>query len=236
VIERGGMGADRRYAVSMMQVPPALMADLCTPEFASSAGITDSAALLMDEFAASNAVDPLDRMMDVDVNRYLPDALLVKVDIATMAHGLEGRSPLLDHVFMEMAAGLPAHMKRRNGVSKYIFKQVARTLIPSEIIDRPKKGFSVPLDHWFKHELRELASDLLLDDKAMARGYFKRATVERMLAEHAKGIRLWNDQLWNLLMLELWHRTFIDARPSGARTQPLRTTEALGRSALTGVA
>ena len=236
LVDRGGMSAERRYALSMMQFGPEILADLCTPAFVSSAAVGDAGALLLAEFAESTAVDPLDRMMDADVNRYLPDALLVKVDIATMAHGLEGRSPLLDHVFMEMAASLPAHMKRRGGVSKYIFKKAARPLIPAEIIDRPKKGFSVPLDHWFKHELRELAGDLLLDDRAGARGYFRTATIERLLSEHVSGVRLWNEQLWNLLMLELWHRTFIDVRPEAARLGPLSVGETTGKAPLTGVA
>ena len=236
LIDRGGMSSERRYALSMMQFPPDVMGELCTPAFAAEAGEGDLASILLDEFAASDAVAPVDRMMDADVNRYLPDALLVKVDIASMAHGLEGRSPLLDHKFMEMAARLPAEMKRRGPISKYIFKKAVRHLIPHEIIDRPKKGFSVPLDHWFKHELKELAADLLLDARAASRGYFHRPVVERMLAEHAAGVRQWNEQLWNLLMLELWHRTFIDARPGDARLRPLPASEAVHRTALTGAA
>jgi asparagine synthase (glutamine-hydrolysing) len=236
LVSRGGMSPERRYALGMMQFPPDMMAELCTPAFLAAAAVSDSAELLTDEFAASDAVEPVDRMMDVDVNRYLPDALLVKVDIATMAFGLEGRSPLLDHKFMETAASLPAHMKRRDGVSKYIFKQAARSLIPREIIDRPKKGFSVPLDHWFRHELKELARDLLLDTRAAQRGYFHKPVVERLLTEHASGVRQWNEQLWNLLMLELWHRTFVDARPGEGRLGPLRATDAVGKTMLTGVA
>ena len=95
-------------------------------------------------------------------NHYLPDCLLVKVDIATMAHGLEGRSPMLDHEFMEFAASLPADFKLRGGTTKYILKKAVRQLVPADIIDRPKKGFGVPLDHWFRNELREMSGDVLL--------------------------------------------------------------------------
>jgi asparagine synthase (glutamine-hydrolysing) len=81
------------------------------------------------------------------------------------------------------------------------------------VIDRPKKGFSVPLDHWFRHELKEMAHDLLLDRKTTGRGYFRTCAVTRMLDEHVRGVRGWADQIWNLMMLELWHRAFIDSRP-----------------------
>jgi asparagine synthase (glutamine-hydrolysing) len=163
-------------------------------------------------------------MLAADVNWYLPDALLVKVDIATMAHGLEGRSPLLDHRVMELAASLPSSMKRRNGESKYIFKRALRQLLPADILDRPKQGFAVPLEHWFRNELRDLAYDTLLGPRAVARGYFRPQAVRRLLDEHVNGVRKWNEQLWNLTMLELWHRTFIDARPRGReRGAPIDT-------------
>ena len=136
--------------------------------------------------------------------------LLVKVDIATMAHGLEGRSPMLDHEFMEFCASLPSHMKLRGRVKKYIFKRAVRDLLPQTIIERPKMGFGVPLDQWFRLDLREMAQDLLLSPRAVERGYFRREVVQRLLDEHIKGVRQWHYQLWNLLMLELWHRTFID--------------------------
>jgi asparagine synthase (glutamine-hydrolysing) len=135
-----------------------------------------------------------------------------------MAHGLEARSPLVDHTFMEFAATLPADYKLRGGTTKYIFKRAVRPLLPPAIIDRPKKGFGVPLDHWFRGELREMAYDVLLGARTLQRGYFRREPVRRLLDEHVAGTHDWADQLWNLLMLELWHRAFIDARPA-ARTQ-----------------
>jgi asparagine synthase (glutamine-hydrolysing) len=137
--------------------------------------------------------------MDVDVNFYLSDCLLVKVDIATMAYGLEGRSPMLDHEFMAFAASLPADLKLRGDRSKYIFKQAVRGLLPADILDRPKKGFSVPLDAWFRQELRELTEDLLLDGRLARRGYFRPRIVERIVDEHLRGIASWEDQLWTLV-------------------------------------
>jgi len=218
VMTMGALAPSHRYAIGMMQFDPALQDDLLTEDFRRKAAIADPAALLLDEFDRSDAENLTDAMLDVDVNWYLPDALLVKVDIATMAHGLEGRSPLLDHKFMEFAATLPASFKRRGDVSKYIFKRAVRPLLPAEIIDRPKKGFSVPLEDWFRHELRELAEDLLLDTRSVSRGYFRPRVVKRLLDEHVTGVRAWNEQLWNLLMLELWHRMFIDQRASPPRS------------------
>jgi asparagine synthase (glutamine-hydrolysing) len=157
-------------------------------------------------------------MLCADVNRYLPDALLVKVDIATMAHSLEGRSPLLDHHVMEFAATLPADFKRRGATSKYIFKRAIRDLVPADILERPKKGFSVPLAHWFRNDLKDMAFEVLLDSRTADRGYFRPAVIRRLLHEHVSGIRDWHEQLWNLLMLEMWHRTFVDGQSGIARS------------------
>jgi asparagine synthase (glutamine-hydrolysing) len=132
-----------------------------------------------------------------------------------MAHGLEARAPLLDHTFMEFAATLPADLKLRGSTTKYVFKQAVRPLLPDAVTSGPKKGFGIPLHRWFRHELRELAWDVLLDQRTVERGYLHRGSVERLLREHAQGVRDWADQLWNLLMLELWHRMFVDA-PAGA--------------------
>jgi asparagine synthase (glutamine-hydrolysing) len=209
-----------RYARRVMIFDPELKSEMCEPAFLAAAGDDGEPRLLLDAFARSDASEFVDALLDVDVNHYLADCLLVKVDIATMAHGLEGRSPLLDHEFMEFAASLPADFKLRGTTTKYIFKQAIRDLVPADIIDRPKKGFSVPLDLWFRNELREMSADMLLDSRAQQRGYFKPGTVKRMLDEHWRGVASWQNHLWTLLMLESWHRTFIDERPSAAPAAP----------------
>jgi len=206
---------ERRYGRRMMIFEPELKNALCTAEFASRAD-ADAGRFLTEVFDRSDAPDFIDALLDVDVNTYLPDCLLVKVDIATMAHGLEGRSPMLDHEFMEFAASLPSDLKLHSGDTKYILKNVARRLIPPETIDRPKKGFGVPLERWFRNELRELTGDLLLDGRLAARGYFQAPVVKRLVEEHWRGERGWENQLWSLLMLESWHRMFIDERPTAA--------------------
>ena len=136
-----------RYARRVMIFEPEMKLDVCEPAFLAGAGDDGSPRLLLDAFARTDAREFTDALLDVDVNHYLPDCLLVKVDIATMAHGLEGRSPMLDHEFMEFAASLPADFKLRGGTTKYIFKKAIRQLVPADIIDRPKKDFGVPLDH-----------------------------------------------------------------------------------------
>jgi asparagine synthase (glutamine-hydrolysing) len=194
--------------------------EICDPAFVTSTGAAGASAFLVDAFEASDAPDAVDALLDVDVAYYLPDCLLVKVDIATMAHGLEGRSPMLDHEFMEFAASLPSRFKLRGATTKYILKKAVRDLLPADILDRPKKGFSVPLESWFRNELRELSGDLLLDGRLAARGYFRPGMVEHLLDEHWRGVARWENQLWSLLMLESWHRMFIDARPQDAPAAP----------------
>jgi asparagine synthase (glutamine-hydrolysing) len=205
-------------------VDPRLKASICTPEFERASGGHESDGLLLKYLDEGRNGSFLDAMMRADVAQYLPDCLLVKVDIASMAHSLEARSPLLDHTFMEFAAKLPADFKLRNGVKKYIFRKAVAHLLPEEILTRPKMGFGVPLDHWFRGALRELTHDVLLGSSA-DRGYFRQAEIRRWIDEHERGVRNWQDQLWTLLMLELWHRAFIDKRPAApgvASTSPIR--------------
>ncbi|HEY2433355.1 MAG TPA: asparagine synthase (glutamine-hydrolyzing) [Vicinamibacterales bacterium] len=210
----GAIGDDprRRYVRWMSHFDDRLKRELCRPEFAA-AGI-DSGEILLQQYQASDAPDFVDATLDVDVHNYLPDDLLVKVDIATMAFGLEGRSPLLDHHLMEFAASLPASLKLRGNSQKYIFKQAVGPLLPRAILERPKMGFGVPLEAWFRGDLKDLAYDVLLSRQLRERGYFQETVIRRLLDEHTRGERAWHYQLWNLLVLELWHRTFIDRQPA----------------------
>ena len=216
-LEALGEGRERRYVRWMAHFHSQLKAELCLPEFQEAAG-PDPSAVLLEAYAQSDAPDFVDATLDVDVNNYLPDDLLVKVDIATMAHGLEARSPLLDHPLMEFAASLPSGMKLKGGIKKYILKEAVKPLLPREIIERPKMGFGVPLDHWFRHELKEMAYDVLLSDRLRSRGYFDQRVIRRLLDQHTRGEASCHHQLWNLLMLESWHRVFVDHRPTSCPT------------------
>jgi asparagine synthase (glutamine-hydrolysing) len=183
---------------------------LCTPEFVRGAGGTDSFALLFAAYGGAGDAEFLDRALAADVGMYLPDDLLVKVDVASMASSLEARSPFLDHELMEFAARLPAGCKLLHGETKRILKRALRGLVPDAVLERPKMGFGVPLARWFRGELKEFVRDTLLGPEGRARGYFREEAVCALLEEHLAGRADRSNHLWNLTMLELWHRTFID--------------------------
>ena len=207
---------ERRYARWFCHFHGDRKAELCTPEFLAAGG-EDALEVLLAAYRQSDAPDFGDAMLGVDAGLYLPDDLLVKVDIASMAHSLEARSPFLDHEFMEFAATIPFELKVRGQVKKYILKRALAGLLPERILHRPKMGFGVPIDHWLRHELREVVYETLLGSRAVSRGYFQVRTVRRMLDEHMQGKAGWHYLLWNLLMLELWHRTYIDGDGELAR-------------------
>lgn len=187
-------------------------AELYTPEFAARRGRTASLGLLEPLCTQSDATSPVEKLVHADIETYLPDDLLVKMDIASMANSLEVRSPLLDHHVVEFAARLPLAFKLRGRTPKYLLKRVMRRHLPSEIVNRRKMGFGVPIDHWLRNGLREMAHDLLLDQTAAARGIFRPEVVRRWLFDHAAGRAQHHARIWAMLMLELWHRRFIDRR------------------------
>jgi asparagine synthase (glutamine-hydrolysing) len=179
----------------------------------------------MGDFLAGSALDRLDAWFDqapslatganwADIHTYLPDDLMVKVDVASMAHALESRSPLLDHIFMEWAATLPESVKMAGGETKAIFKKAMEPYLPRDVLYRKKMGFGCPVGHWIRGELREMAFDLLLSQAATDRGMFRRDYVERLLTEHVTGTIQHDTRLWALLMLELWFRMWVD-QPAG---------------------
>jgi asparagine synthase (glutamine-hydrolysing) len=139
----------------------------------------------------------------LDVETYLPGDLLPKSDIASMAHSLELRSPLLDHRVVELGVSLPETLKR----GKLALRRAFADDLPMSVANRGKTGFGVPLARWFRTDLRELAEDALLTD----RGWFERSAIERLLADHAAGRADNGHRLWTLVMLELWQRAHVDA-------------------------
>jgi asparagine synthase (glutamine-hydrolysing) len=158
----------------------------------------------------ATADDLVNRMLEVDVHTYLPDDLLVKVDIASMAYSLEARSPLLDHRLMEFTAGLPGSLKIRGTERKVVMREALRGWIPDSILDGPKRGFGLPMvGHWFRDELRDYISDALTDPGAAGRDYFDGAYVRQLLDRHQDGSRDNSMQLWALLMFEVWHREVV---------------------------
>jgi asparagine synthase (glutamine-hydrolysing) len=147
--------------------------------------------------------------MAVDLQTYLPDDLLAKVDVTSMANSLEVRSPLLDHELMELAATMPVRRKLRGTEGKVLLREAAREWLPDEILDRPKQGFAVPLAVWLRGEMRTLPEEILLDPAASRRGIFDPQAVGTMIEEHREG-RERADQLWAMINLELWFQTCVD--------------------------
>ena len=162
--------------------------------------------------ASDLPLDPVDAAMAIDVASYLPYDLLVKVDITSMANGLEARSPFLDHEVMEFAARLPVEIKFRGRRLKHLLKRAFADLLPPENVNRRKMGFGVPVGQWFRGPLGELLQDALLSHQSRARGYFRESEVKRLVVEHLESRADHSFQLWNLLMLELWHREFLESR------------------------
>lgn len=183
-----------------------------TDDFSSNVSSVDSFDLLLDKYSDAEADNFLDKTLYADVMMYLPDDLLVKVDVASMANSLEARSPFLDHEFMEFVAKIPAELKLKGRNTKHILKDTLKGILPDEVLFREKMGFGVPIDHWFRDELRDMAYDVILSEKAISRGYFRKEAINKILDEHTSNKWNWQNHIWNLLMLELWHGMFIDGK------------------------
>ncbi len=184
---------------------------LYTDEFVASLPGVDPAEFIESAFRRIGRRDPVTATSLADLVTYLPCDLMTKVDIASMAHGLECRQPFLDHRVVELAARMPRHLKYRYGQGKRILKEVFADLLPPAILRRKKMGFGVPLDHWFRDELKDFARDVLLDDRTQQRGYFRPEVVAAMLDAHQQGQFDHSPRLWALLVLELWHREWVDS-------------------------
>jgi asparagine synthase (glutamine-hydrolysing) len=167
--------------------------------------------------AASDADDAVNRLLDLDTQTYLPDDIFTKVDIASMAHGLEVRAPFADHLLLEHMARLPSSLKLRRFWGKQLLRRAVRDLLPATVVSRRKKGFNLPLDRWLRVELAEPLRDLLTDRTARQRGLFDAAEVRRLLDEHAAGIAH-GRRLWNLFVLELWLRQVVDGDEARVRS------------------
>ena len=185
----------------------------------------DPETLLARHFDRYAALPWSSQMMRFDTETYLPEDVLTKVDRMSMAHSIESRVPLLDNEVIEFACSLPSTVKIREGRLKHVLKEVAATLLPPEVINRPKQGFAVPLDVWFRGRLTELFGDFLLSPRTLQRGYFQPSFIKRLVAEHRSGKRNHDLRLWQLVVFECWQRQYVDqpATKGRARTaQPER--------------
>jgi asparagine synthase (glutamine-hydrolysing) len=206
---RLAMTPARRYADLFRYFREVDRDRLYSAEFRSELGRADPLAHVEEAWDGRAGLAAADRLMAVDLDTYLCDDLLAKVDVTSMAHSLEVRSPLLDHRLMELAARMPVRRKLRGREGKVLLRDAVRDWLPDGILDRPKQGFAVPLEGWLRGEMRDLPEEVLLDPAATARGIFRPEAVRQTIAEHRAG-RDRADQLWAMVNLELWFRTCVD--------------------------
>lgn len=170
--------------------------------------VPDGLTRLRRAFEETDGPTHTDRLMHLDILTYLPDDLLVKVDRASMAHSLEVRSPFLDHKFVEFAAEIPSKFKWRYGEKKWLLKRAFRDVLPDSILTRSKQGFSVPVDAWFRGELREFARERL--DRIGTRKPFNSGAIDSLFADHVGGEANNGYRLWDLVILAEWYDQFIE--------------------------
>lgn len=193
-----------RYSSILSLTQPHELLTLLTPSFQSRSAET----AYLNQFTAGN-ISSFDRMIRSDFDAYLPGDLLVKVDIATMANSLELRSPMLDVNVVEWGVSLPRKFKIKGLETKHILKDVARSLVPANLIDRPKMGFGIPRAEWIRTGMKEMVIDTLTDTTATQRGWLNPVEVKKVIDIHMAGEDK-DSLIWPMLMLELWARTWLD--------------------------
>jgi len=161
------------------------------------------------DFKKGNSLSKLDQLVRSDINYYLPGDILTKIDIATMANSLELRSPMLDVNVVEWGVSLPSKFRIKGFETKHILKDVARSLVPSNLIDRPKMGFGIPRADWLRTDMKDMTVDLLTDHTATQRDWFNQVEVNKIIKLHMSGQDR-DNELWPMLMLELWARNWLD--------------------------
>lgn len=199
-----------RYFRWMSTFKPALKPVLYTADFAASVAGQNASDVLDQWFDRANGSGILDATLLTDQMTYLPNDLLVKVDIASMANSLEARSPFLDHKLIEFAASLPENLKMNKFRTKSLLKKVAAKLVPPEVVYRRKMGFGVPVGRWFRGEMKDFVRGVLLSEKSLKRGIVRAEMMQKYVDEHTEGKFDHAFQIWTLLMLELWFQRFID--------------------------
>ncbi len=158
---------------------------------------------------AADIKEPIDAMVNIDFKHYLSDDLLVKMDIASMANSIEARSPFLDHKLLEFSMNIPCSFKIKNGVRKYILKRALSDILPDEILNRNKMGFSIPLIYWFRNELKGFAYQTILDNSEGIKQFFNLNYVKQLLDEHVSGRKNHAQRIWALIVFEMWYRRFM---------------------------
>jgi asparagine synthase (glutamine-hydrolysing) len=183
---------------------------LYTDSFRHETAAFESERIVKEWFDRANGIGVLDASLMTDQQTYLPNDLLVKVDIASMAVSLEARSPFLDHNLIEFAAKLPENIKAKGLDTKTLLKKITAKLVPPEVVYRRKMGFGVPVGYWLRNEMKDFLYEVLLSEKSLNRGIFKPAAIKSLIERHVSGKEDLTFPVWTLLMLELWFQMFID--------------------------
>lgn len=201
----------RRYMTYTAYFTNKQKAALYTKAFKNKVWKEDTYNLIAKKFDETGASNKMDQTLYTDFSTYLPDDLMVKVDIDSMAVSLEGRSPFLDHEFLELTAKIPFNLKLKGlNNKKYILKEALRGLVPDEVMFRSKMGFGIPIDKWFRRELKDYAYKTLLSEKATSRNLFMKEEIEKLLNEHVNTKINHAYRIWALITLELWFQEFFD--------------------------
>jgi asparagine synthase (glutamine-hydrolysing) len=203
--------AQGRYLDSMTFFHVDERRELLSPDVRRALGSWDAEAVFREPFDRLEGLPFPAQMMAFDFETYLPGDCLTKVDRMSMAHSIESRVPLLDHLVVEFAASLPIDMKINGDRRKHLLRKLAFRLVPQELLDRPKQGFGVPIGHWFRGSMRDVCGDVLRSAETRQRGYFNPAFVDRIFDEHLAGKRDHSLRLWQLVIFELWHRQYVGA-------------------------
>ncbi len=199
----------RRYLSYIAYFINEQKSDLYTDEFKAKVWNHDTYDIIASHFLQSGSKNRTEQAVYTDFVTYLPEALMTKVDIATMTVALEGRSPFLDHTLLELTAKIPFSLKLKGlNNKKYILKEALRGILPDEVMFRPKMGFGIPIDAWFRGELKAYAEEKLLNGELIKRNLFKRASVEKILHTHSTTDINFSPHIWALLTLELWFREY----------------------------
>lgn len=198
------------FYLSNAQIDERHWQQLAKSDFADRLGEYHPSHITLDAYAKANGPDHLSKILYTDLTTFLPGGILVKVDRMSMAHSLEVRAPILDRDVIEFAATVPSDFKFKHGEKKHILKEAFKPLLPDDILYRKKMGFSVPLDSWFRNEIKDIAQRYLLAENTGLSRYFKQEVVKQFWQQHQQGAHQHGTLLWSMLMFEMWYQRYIE--------------------------
>ncbi|HEY2827041.1 MAG TPA: asparagine synthase (glutamine-hydrolyzing) [Pirellulales bacterium] len=215
MVRSGSLLPEDRFILDSVYITSSQREELCSADTLRRFGRRDPRSRHLDYFAAVKDADFLNRMLYLDTKAFMASLNLTYNDKMSMANSVEIRVPFLDWPFVQwVAANVPPRLKLRGNRLKHIFRAAMRDVLPDEVLRQRKAGFGAPADYWLANDLREMVDDLLNPSQVAQRGLFRPAAVQQLIEQQRTGRHDWSMQLWQLLTLELWQRTFLDAVPA----------------------